>query len=275
MLGLNEVAIRVLLVEDNPAEVDLFREYLEEDPQYQVTAVTTLGDAVSRLGTAPVDVVVLDLSLPDARGVESVERLIEASETVPILVLTGSEDEGLALQCIDAGASDYLYKSEVRRHSLRRSIGFSVSRRHRMQLLELAKVIARLKRLSTRESDTSITALSAGVGPVRSSNPSLFGEMRVGYSAMMEQYLNFTVFGESKPSAAMELLATRLGDHSAGPRDLLDLHLAVLEHEPGMSGRWQSNAIIIEGRLLALEMMGLLVDYYRSSARRRNLSGRT
>ena len=73
-------------------------------------------------------------------------------------------------------------------------------------------------------------------------------------------------------STDVPVLATRLGDNGAGPRDLIDLHLGALENASPSVGS-HGGAPIVEGRLLALEMMGLLVDYYRSGHRRRTTKG--
>lgn len=269
MIGLRGVPLTILLVEDNPAEATLFEEYLMAgDSDLSITHVTTLRAALERLNQAPVDVVVLDLTLPDAVGLESVRQLRDSRDVMPILVLTGSEDEGLALQCIEEGASDYLFKSEVRPQALRRAIGYALSRRHEAQIRELTITLSRLRQLASQGILTPVTAAMAGVGPLQVRRPDVFEDMLGSYRAVYDAYVAFTLFSHAKPQEAMEILAGRLGDHGGGARDLVDLHLGALESGVRVTGR-QDGAKIVEGRLLALEMMGLLVDYYRSGHRRR------
>jgi DNA-binding response OmpR family regulator len=263
----------VLLVEDNRAEADLVVEYLADGAlAATVHRATTVADARTRLCDAEVDVVLLDLTLPDASGVESVARLSAVTSEVPIVILTGVDDESLALRCIEAGATDYLVKAELKPHALRRAIGYALSRRHEGRVRELTRTVDQLRQLSTSEAEAPLTAILAGVGSLRSRQAERFEEFTTRYAALLETYLKFLIFDHPKPQDAMEVLATQLGDHDAGPRDLLDVHMAALEEAARSETVRQNHAQILEGRLLALELMGLLVDYYRSGHRRRFLS---
>ena len=274
MIGLHGVPLTLLLVEDNPADALLFSEYLDQgDGRIAIASAASLSAALARLSEAPVDVVLLDLTLPDATGVESVERLLSGRAYLPIVILTGAEDEELALRCIAAGASDYLFKSELRPQSLRRAVGYSMSRRHEAQVRELSQTLIRLRRLVAAGAETSVTATMAGVGPLQVMHPGVFRELTVVYRALIDRYLAHVLYDERKPGDLMELTVTRLGDHGAGARDLIALHLAALEDVTPDLRREGGNAQIVEGRLLALEMMGLLVDYYRSGHRRRTIKG--
>jgi two-component system, cell cycle sensor histidine kinase and response regulator CckA len=121
----------LLLVEDNPADAELVREMLDwpgVPTRYAVRHVSRLSDAEQILRTDPVDVVLLDLRLPDCSGVECVHRLLKISRAKPIIVLSGVSDEALALICIDAGAQDHLNKEELRPAMLRRTIDRSILR---------------------------------------------------------------------------------------------------------------------------------------------------
>ena len=129
-------SLALLLVEDNPADADLIHEYLDESPseRYAIVSVTLLEQAVTWLrDTATADLVLLDLRLPDASGIHTLKAVKEVAGDVPIVVLTGVRDEGLALSCIDAGAQDYLVKEDLRPISLHRSLSYAVSRRREAQ----------------------------------------------------------------------------------------------------------------------------------------------
>ena len=131
MISLPPIAPTLLLVEDNPGDAELVREMLEwpgTPRAYDIRHVARLSEAERILRTGAVEVVLLDLRLPDASGVECVLALLEISRTIPIVVLSGLSDEALALACIDAGAQDYLNKEELRPIMLRRTIERSIMR---------------------------------------------------------------------------------------------------------------------------------------------------
>jgi CheY-like chemotaxis protein len=112
----------VLLIEDNPGDVDLVKEYLDlaDVGSYAVVSVPRIVDALAMLGSRRFDVIVLDLSLPDSSGIASVTEIRLLTRDIPIVVLTGADNEDLALACIEAGAQDYIAKSELQPVVLRR-----------------------------------------------------------------------------------------------------------------------------------------------------------
>ena len=121
----------VLLVEDNPGDVFLLREMVDEEPnsRFQVAAATgRLADAIEILRTGTIDVVLLDISLPDSRGVETFTQAHAAAPEVPIIVLSESDDEELALQTVQLGAHEYLVKGRVDAHLLHRALRYAVER---------------------------------------------------------------------------------------------------------------------------------------------------
>ena len=112
----------------------------EASPEdYEFIHVPLLADAVKKLQSVKVDIVLLDLRLPDCNGVEAVRAVRETAGQVPIVVLTGTDDEQIALECIEAGAQDYLEKNETRALSLRRSIWYAITRVREAQMRELSE----------------------------------------------------------------------------------------------------------------------------------------
>src|SRR6267378_3981690 len=101
---------RLLLVEDNPADARLVREYLKEakGEVFAVEVAGRLSAALERLAVGEFDVALVDLSLPDSHGLETFERLRTEAPRLPIIALTGLEDEELALRAIHTGAQDDL-----------------------------------------------------------------------------------------------------------------------------------------------------------------------
>jgi PAS domain S-box-containing protein len=130
--------ISVLLVEDNPGDARLLREVVREaeGAHIQLTHVDTLGKALQRLGAEPFDVVMLDLSLPDADGLETLVRTHSQAPGVPIVVLTGLDDEGLAIRAVREGAQDYLVKGQVTGQLLVRAMRYATERKRAVEALQ-------------------------------------------------------------------------------------------------------------------------------------------
>ena len=107
---------RVLLIEDNPGDVRLFREALAGagDGQFELETASRLSQGVRRLSKGGVDVVVLDLYLPDGRPAQILRRAGEQIVDVPVVVLTGVRDEATAVRAFYEGTADYLVKGSVR-----------------------------------------------------------------------------------------------------------------------------------------------------------------
>jgi signal transduction histidine kinase len=122
--------LRVLLVEDCPADADLVAGYLTDGDAGAavVTRVDRLGRALDVLARERPDVVLLDLSLPDADRLEGIEAVIGAAPQVPIVVMTGLADDEVALAAVKAGAQDYLIKGEDGPRVVRRSIRYAMER---------------------------------------------------------------------------------------------------------------------------------------------------
>ncbi len=145
--------IGVLLVEDDNGDARLVEDELSETlPQAHITRCHTLEQALGYLGPG-VDCVLLDLGLPDASGIDAVARLRSQMPAVPLIVLTGLDDEAAGAAALQAGAQDYLVKGSVGGDQLARSIRYSIGRRQaeaaerELLLAEAqAREVARLER---------------------------------------------------------------------------------------------------------------------------------
>lgn len=131
------VPVRVLLIEDNPADADLIHEILDEatvrtlpaPPLFELVHAGRLALGEEWLATQDIDVVLLDLSLPDSQGFETFRRLSTRFPQVPIVVLSGLQDEALAAQAVRAGAQDYLVKGAVDFEVLARTLRYALGRK--------------------------------------------------------------------------------------------------------------------------------------------------
>lgn len=129
--------VRILLVEDNPGDARLVQILLEEvgADRFVVTHVESLGSALELLDESDFDVVLVDLSLPDSSGVETVVKTRNRAPEVPIVVLSGRDDEQTALQALQGGAEDYLVKGQGDGEIIARSIRYSIQRKSAEQRL--------------------------------------------------------------------------------------------------------------------------------------------
>jgi DNA-binding NarL/FixJ family response regulator len=119
-----EPAVKVLLIEDSPVDSRLLRLLLSESTtlHFDLTHVERLSEGLKRLSKEPFDVVLSDLTLPDSHGFETFEWLHAHVPDMPIIVLSGSDDETLAIKAVREGAQDYLVKGQVDGRTLARAI---------------------------------------------------------------------------------------------------------------------------------------------------------
>lgn len=130
MIVNSEIAnFRVLVVEDNEDDARLIAEYLRQhDGRALVHTADRLEAARTFLQMTPVDLILLDLSLPDGHGINSVHRLLTGAPGIPIIVLTGLDDERLAAQAVQAGARDYINKNHLDSKLLARAVRCAIER---------------------------------------------------------------------------------------------------------------------------------------------------
>ena len=158
--------MRILLVEDNLAEARLLREVLRDSVlrRFELVHVKRLGDAIAHLQPSDVpplhayaddvprlcaiarfDVVLLDLSLPDSYGLASLDSLIQFAPSLPIVVLTNTNDEALAIEAVRHGAQDYLLKRHINQDMLVRSLQYAIERKQSAEALREANEILELR----------------------------------------------------------------------------------------------------------------------------------
>ncbi len=122
--------MKVLLVDDDPVDIKATARALRGvDPgRFELRSADSVARARETLASTRVDLIVLDLGLPDSTGSATVSALLSAGDGAPIIAITGADDDGLGLECIDLGADDYLPKSKVR-DDLLRMVEFALRRR--------------------------------------------------------------------------------------------------------------------------------------------------
>ncbi len=122
--------MRILMVEDNAGDARLLRELLSEESgmTFVLSHVVRLSEAVKRLTDEPFDAILLDITLPDATGIDTVRRIREVAPQIPIVILTGHTDEAFAVTAVREGAQDYLIKGQIETTVLVRSLHYAIER---------------------------------------------------------------------------------------------------------------------------------------------------
>jgi len=142
--------MRILLIEDNPGDARLVQEVLKEPGgDFTISVAEKLGLGLEFLLSQEVDVLLLDLGLPDSRGLETLTKVRSKFPSLPVVIMTGSGDEALGVQAVQLGAQDYLVKGQVDSGLLRRALLYAIERKKADEALHREKTI----------SDTTIESL--------------------------------------------------------------------------------------------------------------------
>jgi DNA-binding NarL/FixJ family response regulator len=269
--------IRILLIEDSRADARLIREMLGEarDVSCRVILEERLSDAMKRLenGEKAFDAVLLDLTLPDSRGLDTFTQAHARAPAVPIVVLSGLDDEETALSAMRAGAQDYLIKGEVTGPLLARAVRYAIERQALLHQLEAE----RQKRSQEEEFHSldrmtgsgapEVTAQVLGLGALRETAPDVFEQLVQAHGDLLDRSLEQRVYKtEFNVSEDYRSLGERLGYMKAGPRDVIEVHTHAMKQKTGRVAPEKARAYMEEGRLRLLEIMGYLASYYRHFA---------
>lgn len=135
--------MKILLIEDNPGDARLVREYLkgQEDQTYELTHVTRVKHAMDILHKPGhgFEVIISDIALPDSQGLQSFQKLQKVSNKLPLIFCTGTHDEEMAVAALQKGAQDYLLKGQFDGRMLRRSIRYALERKKFQNAAEKAR----------------------------------------------------------------------------------------------------------------------------------------
>src|SRR5271167_2784058 len=130
----------VLLIEDNPGDADLVRlRLVESDSGVNIHCVDRLSDGLASMAMAPPSVVLLDLNLPDSHGADTFRKVLEKAPGVPVVILSGQDDEALAMKALHQGVQDYLVKGEITSNQLERVMRYAIERQALIRSLEMSR----------------------------------------------------------------------------------------------------------------------------------------
>ena len=260
----------VLLVEDSLGDTFIIRRSLMAEPGLGLDIATadSLASALTCLSDRRFDLILLDLSLPDSIGLPTLVSIQTAAPEVPTVVLTGSDEEGIGLACIDLGAQDYMSKAQMRPETLRNIVSFALRRYREAQAKLMRMVVQSDHALSTSSAAVPVTRDLAGMPPIRVRDATAYVKLKGDYHILLQLYMEYLMRRIEKPKASMDVLMSRLGDLGATPRDLIDIHTETLDEVSKSNDVANTYTFATNSRLFALEMMGILVEYYRIGFRR-------
>jgi DNA-binding response OmpR family regulator len=265
--------IRILLVEDNPTDLMLVRELFATSPgvDFDIEQASRLAEALDLLKQKTFDVVLLDLGLPDSNGVDTFAQFHRQAPGVPILVLTGLEDERAGLAAMQSGAQDFIGKKRIQNRLIQNSVLYAVIRAQVHQREEQERILDDQKRelhdmdrLSTNNT-TSVTARIYSGSPLHDSAPDEFKAAVAEYFDLLDVAIEQRLFNEPTDyTERLRELGQQLGFLRAGPRDVVEIHTTALRRRMETGPAEKSQAYIEEARIAGLELMGHLTGYYRS-----------
>ena len=129
---MSDETIRILYVEDEEDYVKIAEYMLRKmDEKVELNPASYLSKAFDRLDQGGIDIILLDLNLPDSRGLETVHKMVEKAPNIPIVVMTVTDDKGVAREAVEAGAQDYLVKGDYDSALLHRTIRHALARSSR------------------------------------------------------------------------------------------------------------------------------------------------
>ncbi|HYL57245.1 MAG TPA: response regulator, partial [Candidatus Acidoferrales bacterium] len=280
-----EKSIKVLLIEDNPLDARLIEVELNESgvAKNLIRTVPTLSEALTALAADSFDVLLTDLSLPDADPAETLERVTGAASRTPIVVLTGLDDEEFGRAALKLGAQDYLVKGQFDARLLGRSIGYAIERKrieielaaardaaveasnHKSEFLanishEIRTPMNAIVGMTELLFDTELSSEQREfVGTVRSSGQALL--------AILDDILDFTKIASGKldlnealfnPAQVVEGVIELLGEssHTTGVRLISFVDGAVPVGAVGDAGRLRQVLINLVGNALKFTERG-------------------
>jgi signal transduction histidine kinase len=137
---MSEQATHVLLVEDNPGDADLVRlRLVDGKAKADVNCVNRLSDALASLREKSPSIILLDLNLPDSQGADTFRKVLEHAPDVPVVILSGQDDEELAMKALHQGVQDYLVKGAISSSGLDRAMRYAVERQALLRSLEMSR----------------------------------------------------------------------------------------------------------------------------------------
>lgn len=255
--------VDILLVEDSDGDARLFREMLREE-DFRVLHVKRLADAQDALRRQRFQVILLDLGLPDSEGIETLRRACSNKVDAPVIVvLTGNNDQHLAIDAVREGAQDYLVKAELDVNVLIRAIRYAVERHNLQQALEQARRDAESAR--QRDFYAALTEVADLANEHPNPTDGRLAELERLYVDLSARFINsgadgdLSGFREHVREFTLHAAASRVR-----ARHIVSMHLRTLAAVEQQLGGHPLEQTTSELRLLLVEVLGRMMDTYLS-----------
>lgn len=259
--------LRILLVEDDTAYHRIAQAMLDNsergnEPGYHLDTAEDLkaGLASIQASEPPYDVILLDLSLPDATGLDALDRMVDRFPHIPIIVVTASDDGVLASEAFRAGAQDYLVKGGTD-DKLLFTLGRTIAR-HR----HVREAVADARRLAAEDRErTAVAGRLKGDESLAKADPDTYRELLERYDALVIDGVRERVL-EREPAvaAARVALAADLAARGVRGRDVIALHLDALRRAAERTKEDALGLWVEEARIAVLDVLASLTDLYRT-----------
>ena len=265
-------SIKLLIVEDDEQDQMIIRELLSGSKRmnYEITLTDCSKKAESLCKDHSFDAILLDLNLVDSQGISTFIKLYNVSESTPIIILTGLQDEDFATKLIGLGAQDYILKQELTKTLIRKSIQYAIERNNlKLKLADVTQQkimkldLDNLEKLSEGEKSVITSKLYANLS-LQQASKEKFTELVQQLEIIFENhYESIIVESNFNRSEIMKSFAFQLGFFQATPKDVTSIYLAALKELDSKVPNEKMKLLFSEGKMLLIELMGYLVTYYR------------
>jgi len=261
---------KVLVVEDNSSDFEMLQRSLRRTRLFDLTWVKSADEGLVELNDKPYDVVLLDLTLPDSAGLDSVIAFTDL-ESTPVVVLSGIDDESTALESVQRGAHDYVVKGKFDTTLMSRTLRYAIERFKLVEeLRQTQEQVHREQELRRLEADASATSggvmlNSDEIYPLKARQAVFFAQTVAEYSDVIDKALemrNYKV--DYNVTVKLRLIADALGRNSASPRDVVDVHTTALNAKNASMSANHSALCNEEARYLLTGLLGHLCLFYQS-----------
>lgn len=270
MVDHSKEMITILFIEDDLGDVELVKEALnrkDREYSFEICSFTRLREGLGAISRMDIDIILLDLSLPETQGLQTFEKVRENAPHIPIVVLTALNDEKVAIQTLHLGAQDYLLKDEIQGGSLIRTLRYALERYRLLRKLE-DEYQQKLQR-KEKEFARAIAYYQSYLGVDKNKTTvdladDVLTNIIPDYYRVLMQYIQSVRLREALPSDEVKDIVRRLVKLKAGARDVVRIHLTALKQLIQRMNSVKEQEFSSDARLLLIEVLGDLVDLYRS-----------
>ena len=270
-----KLAMRILLIEDNPDDALLLHRHLTDAGLHPdgLVVVDSMSVAQPLLSDERFDVILLDLGLPDSHGFDTLRQVLALAPATAVVIITGSDDEAMALEAVKAGAQDYLYKNDLTSRSIMRATRYAIERHRLLDELQEARRRECLERERREEAmlrhvEMMIAAENLGIDdtpPEIVASPGT-DDIAIEYQKAAEKYTQSVREGLSRPDTDIRALVGRLVAMGIAAGDVARLHMNAVNAVADLAEESQKIETANSARLMLVEILCRVLDAYQRTS---------